>query len=140
MVGPGVPKLGGSLTKQPLPFCIIILILPIIFHDLSPHFSKAVELEQSPSVKSISSKQRLVMPRQVSQSSLRKTENDIFNCGVDIWRVVPIFPYLTGLSKLNALAGTAGSDTVTLHILGEMISGLFSQSLFSSDYIRFKRR
>ena len=80
------------------------------------------------------------MPRQVSQSSLRKTENDIINWGVDIWRVVPVFPYLTGLSKLNALAGTAGSDTVTLHILGEMISGLFSQSLFSSDYIRFKRR
>lgn len=140
MVGPGVPKLWGSLTKQPLPFCIIILILPIIFHDLSPHFPKAVELEQSPSVKTISSKQRLVMPRQVSQSSLRKTENDIFNWGVDIWRVVPIFPYLTGLSKLNALTGTAGSDTVTLHILGEMISGLFSQSVFSSDYIRFKRR
>lgn len=80
------------------------------------------------------------MPRQVSQSSLRKTQNDIVNWGVDIWKVVPIFPYLTGLSKLNALAGTARSDTVSLHILVEMISGLFSQSLFSSDYIKFKRR
>lgn len=106
--------------------------------SLSLYPSKAVELEQSPSVKRISSKQRLVVPRLVSRSLLRKTENDIVNWGTDIWRVVPIFPYLTGLSKLNALAGTAGSDTVTLHILGEIISGLFSQSLFSSDYIKFK--
>lgn len=116
-------------------------ILPIIaFYHLSPHPSKAVELEQSPSMKTISSKQRPVMPRQVSQSSLRKTQNDIVNWGVDIWKVVPIFSYLTGLSKSNALAGTAGSDTVSLHILGEMISGLLSQSLFSFDYIKFKRR
>lgn len=91
-------------------------------------------------MKTISSKQRPVMPRQVSQSSLRKTQNDIVNWGVDIWKAVPIFSYLTGLSKSNALAGTAGSDTVSLHILGEMISGLLSQSLFSFDYIKFKRR
>lgn len=85
------------------------------------------------------SKQRCVMPRQASHLSLRKTENDIVNWGMDIWRAVPIFPYLTGLSKLNALSGTAGSDTVTLLILGEMISGLFSQFLFSLDNIRFER-
>lgn len=77
-------------------------------------------------MKSISSKQRPALPRQISQTPFRKTENDIVNWGADIWRVVPIFPYLTGLSKLNALAGTTGSDTVTLHILGEIISGLFS--------------
>jgi hypothetical protein len=70
------------------------------------------------------SKQRCVMPRQASHLSLRKTENDIVNWGMDIWRAVPIFPYLTGLSKLNALSGTAGSDTVTLLILGEIISDL----------------
>lgn len=58
------------------------------------------------------------MPRQASRAPLRKTENDIVNWGTDIWRVVPIFSYLTGLSKLNALAGTAASDPVTLHILG----------------------
>lgn len=53
---------------------------------------------------------------------------------------MPIFPYLTGLSKLNALAGIAGSDTVILHILGEIISGLFSQSLFSPHYINLKKK
>lgn len=85
-------------------------------------------------MKSISSKQRTVLPRQISQTPFRKTENDIVNWGTDIWRVVPIFPYLTGLSKLNALAGTAGSDTVTLHILGEIISD-FAVSLCSTQII-----
>lgn len=92
--------------------------LPPALFLLSAQISKVMASGQLPSVQRISSKQRCAMPRQASQAPLRKTENDIVNWGTDIWRVVPIFSYLTGLSKLNALAGTAGSDTVTFHILG----------------------
>lgn len=120
-----------------------VFIIVISLFLTQPHIFPKPQNQQSvcpPSVKRVSSKWIPEMPRQASQSPLRKTDYDIVNWGVDIWRVVPMFSYLTVFSKLNTLTGTTGSDTVPLHVLGEIISGIFTYFLFISDYIEFERR